>query len=125
MSQSTIMIAEAYYKAMGEKNVAAVGKYLHPDVQFVAPLGKMSGKEAVLEGAKKFTILFKALKIRSTFGSQDQAMVVYDLECPVPIGSFSTAVLMSFQEGLVSKIELFFDARPFETKKEQLPSFAN
>lgn len=116
MSQSNIMIAEAYYKAMGEKNVAAVGKYLHPDVQFVAPLGKMSSKEAVLEGAKKFTNLFKTLKIRSKFGSEDQAMVVYDLECPAPIGNFSTAVLMTFREGLISKIELFFDARPFETK---------
>lgn len=117
MSQSNIMIAEAYYKAMGEKNVAEVGKYLHPDVQFVAPLGKMSGKEAVLEGAKKFTTLFKSLKIRSKFGSDDQAMVVYDLECPEPIGSFSTAALITFRESLVSKIELFFDARPFETKK--------
>lgn len=113
MGQSNIQIAEAYYKAMGEKNVEAVGKCLHPDVQFVAPLGKMSGKEAVLEGAKRFTTLFKSLKIRSKFGSGDQAMVVYDLECPAPIGVFSTAVLMAFREGLVVKIELFFDARPF------------
>ena len=112
-----IMIAEAYYKAMGEKNIAEVGKYLHPDVQFVAPLGKMSGKETMLEGAKKFMNVFKALTIRSKFAAADQAMVVYDLECPQPIGSFSTAVLMSFQEGLISKIELFFDARPFESKK--------
>ena len=117
MALNNAVVAEAYYKAMGEKNVEEAGKYLHPEVQFVAPLGQRSGKEAVLKGAKEFTALFNTLKVRSKLGSEDQAMVVYDLECPQPIGNFSTAVLMNFKEGLISKIELYFDDRPFEIKQ--------
>lgn len=117
MSKNNVAIIEAYYKAVGEKNVEGIDKYLHSDVQFIAPLAKMVGKEAVLEATKKFTSLFKTLKIRAKCGSQDQAMVVYDLDCSAPIGNLSAAVLMTFQEGLIIKIELFYDARPFEKKR--------
>lgn len=116
MNHDKASVAKAYYKAMGEKNVEEAGKHLHPEVQFIAPLGKKSGKEAVLEAAKAFMNLYNSLKVRSAIGSEDQAMVVYDLACPEPLGSFSTAVSMDFKEGLISKIELFFDARPFQTK---------
>ena len=114
MSKNTADIATAYYTAIGEKNVEAVAKYIHPDIRFIAPLGREIGKEAFLEAARKFTALFKSLTIRSSIGSKDQAMVVYDLECPAPIGTFSTAAHMTFREGLIAKIELFFDARPFQ-----------
>jgi len=32
------LIAEAYYMAMKEKNVAEMGKHLHPDVRLITPL---------------------------------------------------------------------------------------
>ena len=80
----------------------------------------MEGKEAVLEATKRFITLFKTLKVRAKAGLGEQAIVVYDLECPAPIGLFSTAVLMTFQEGLILKIELFYDARPFEKKKDEI-----
>ena len=85
-------------------------------MQLVAPLAKLEGKEAVLEAIREFTLRFKTLKIRAKSGSGDQAMVVYDLDFPAPIGIISSAALMTFQKGLVSKIELFYDARPFERK---------
>jgi len=113
MSKNNVAIARAYYEGVGKKNVESIEKYIHPDIQFIAPLGKETGKEAFLKAAKKFTHLFTSLKIRAISGAEDQAMVVYDLECPPPIGTFSTAVLMTFKEGLIGKIELFFDARPF------------
>lgn len=116
MNKNAAALAEAYYTAVGKKNVVDIEKFLHPDVLFVGPLAKLKGKEAILEATKRFTTLFKTLKIRAKFGSGDQAMVVYDLDCPLPIGHFSTAVLMTFQEGLVAKIELFYDARPFDKK---------
>ena len=107
-------LIETYYKAVGDKNFEKIEKHLHPDVQFIAPLAKMKGKKAVLEATKRFTTLFKTLKIRASFGSNNQAMVVYDLDCPEPIGIFSSSALMTFENGLITKIELFYDARPFD-----------
>lgn len=108
--------ADAYYTEMGKKNIEALAKYLHPNVQFKSPVAKAVGKEALLEATKSFMNLFSALTIRSKFGAGDQAMVVYDVEFPAPFGMIPTSVLLTFQEGLIAKIELFFDARPFEKK---------
>ncbi len=113
MNQSNIAIAKAFYTAMGEKKIGEMEKYLHPDVQFSAPLAKLEGKEAYLEALKNFTAFFKTLAIRATFGEGNQAMVVYDADCPAPIGHLPSAALMTLSEGRIIKIELFYDARPF------------
>src|SRR5690348_2761309 len=107
MNQNSMAIAEAYYTAMGEKNMAGVEKYLHSDVQFIGPLDEMTGKGPVLEAIRKFVAIFKTLKIRAKFGSENQAMIVYDVDFPAPIGNLPGASLVTFQEGLITKIELF------------------
>lgn len=117
MSQNNEAIAKAFYTTMSEKNVEAMEKYLHPDIQFIAPLAKLKGKENYFQALKNFTSFFKTLTIRATFGSEDQAMVVYDIDCPVPVGRCPTAALMTFQNELIIKIELFYDGRLFEKKE--------
>ena len=114
MNKNNVAIAEAYYTAMGEKNVVDMEQYLHPDVQFIGPLAEMRGKEAVLEAVKRLIAFFKILTIRATFGSGDQTMLAYDLDFSSPIGNCPAAALLTFQEGLILKIELFFDGRPFD-----------
>ena len=114
MNKTNVALAEAYYTAMGEKNVTDMEKYLHPDVRFIGPLAKITGKEELLSAAKNFIALFKTLTIRALFGSENQAMLAYDLDCPPPIGKLPVAALLTFQEGLIIEIELFVDGRPFE-----------
>jgi len=117
MDQSPLSLAKAYYTAMGEKDITVMEKYLHPDVQFIAPLTKLKGKESYLEAVKGFVAFFKMLTIRAAFGSENQAMLAYDVDFPAPIGYSSAAVLLTFQAGLIVKIELFFDGRPFDQNR--------
>lgn len=107
-----VSIAEAYYTAWGEKDIASMERFLHPDAQLITPLEETAvlGKEAILEKLKKGATFFKALTIRSKFGSGDQTMLVIDLDFPAPAGNLRSASLMTFQEGLITRIELFFDA---------------
>lgn len=114
MTHNALSIAESYYTAMAEKKIEEMEKYLHPQIQFSAPLDKVEGKEAYLEAVKSFANFFKTLTIRATFGEGNQAMVVYDLDFPPPMGKFPSAALMNLSEGLITKIELFYDARSFE-----------
>ncbi len=107
----TKAIGVAYYTALGEKNMDEVKKYLHPDIQFKDPQEKVIGREAVLKAAQGFTGIFKTLTIRSKFGSEDQAMIVYEVEIPGLSKKLQAASLLSFQEGLISKIELFYDSK--------------
>ena len=113
-TQRNVASAEAYYQAMNDKDLAGVATHLHPDVRFMAPLAELTGKEAVLEAAKRFVNLTKSLRVRAKFGSDDKAMLTYDVDFGEPIGICRTAALMTFQDSLIVRIELFYDARPFE-----------
>ena len=113
MSETNLASAEAYYKAMNNKDLSDLAQYLHPDVRFLGPLAEIIGKEPVLEAAKQFMHLFNSLTIRAKFSSGNQVMLVYDLDCPAPIGSCRIAALMTFGGSLIARIELFFDASPF------------
>jgi hypothetical protein len=116
MMADTKAIGIAYYTALGEKNIEAVKKYLHPDIQFTDPQEKVMGREAVLKAAQGFTGIFKTLTIRAQFGSENQAMIVYDVEIPGLPKKLQAASLLSFQEGLISKIELFYDSKGLSGK---------
>jgi len=113
-TERNVASAESYYQAMRNKDLAGVARHLHPDVQFIGPMANLAGKEAVLEAAKRFTSLINGIRIHAKFGSEDQAMLTYDADLAEPIGICRTAVLMTFKDGLIARIELFYDARPFE-----------
>jgi hypothetical protein len=112
-----VSTAVAYYTALGQKNLEEVTKYLHPDIQFIDPQEKIMGKEAVLQAAQGFTSIFKTLTIQAKFGSEDQAMIVYDVEIPGFAKNLHAASLLSFKEGLISKIDLIYDTRCFMEEK--------
>ena len=115
-AERNVASAEAYYKAMDDKDVSGMAQYLHSDVQLVGPMDALTGKEAVLEAAKRLFNLIKSIKVRAKLGSDDQAMLTYDMDFAEPVGICRAAVLMTFKEGLIARSELFFDARPFEKK---------
>jgi len=104
-------IGVAYYTALGEKNIEKVKSCLHPEIQFSDPQETVKGRESVLAAAERFTTIFKGLTIRTQFGSEDQAMIVYEVEIPGLSKRLQAASLLSFQDGLISKIELFYDLK--------------
>src|SRR5258708_2303203 len=114
MQDDVLITGEAYLKAWHEKDLEGIAKYLHPEVRFTGPMAQITGKEGMLQSARRMFGLLQALKVRSKFASGDQAIFTYDFICAEPIGVCRTAELMTFQNDLISRIELFFDARPFE-----------
>lgn len=113
MSEANIQLVNAYYDAMGKKDIDAVSQCLHPKAYFKGPLAELSGKEAVLDGAKKFFQAIESFTMRETIATGNQVVKIYHLNCPDPIGQIRVAALLKVDEGLISHIELFFDARPF------------
>jgi len=116
MHTNNVAIAEAYYTAMASKNSVEMEKYLHPHAQLIGPLSNLSGKEAILEAAQKAFVVLKRIVIRAKFGFEDHVMLAYDWDFNDPIGNLRAAVLMTFQDNFITKIELFFDARAFMKK---------
>ena len=113
-------LAENYYNAMLAKDFDKMASYLHDNVHFIGPLAEMQGKNAVVTAAKNFGGILQDIQIRSRFASHDQIMFAYDMVVPPPIGKFRAAVFMEFTEQRISKIELFYDASPFQEKKSEI-----
>lgn len=109
----TNLIALKYYTAMAAKDLPTVASCLASDVILISPLGKTIGKESVVKAAEEFMKVFSTLVIRTHFESSTHQMVIYDLSVPALIKEVKTASLISLHEGLITEIELFFDARPF------------
>jgi len=120
MPNKNIITAENYYKAMQKKDLSALAECLHPDIYFTTPLGEATGKEAMLATVGRFMTMFETLTVRGVFGADDQAMVAYDVDFPAPIGLSRAAAFMKFKDGLIFRLELFYDGRPFEQKKSQI-----
>jgi len=105
--------AEAYYAAMKHNDPDEMAKYLHPDVDVFSPMGELRGRGRVLEGAKGLMLHIIDMNVKARFASDEQVMLVYDLECSDPLGTIRTAALMTFKDGLIVRNDLFFDPRPF------------
>ena len=115
-----LSVASSYYNAMLAKNFDKMASYLHDNVHFLGPLAEMQGKEQIVTAAKNFGGILQDIQIRSRFAAGDQIMFAYDMVVPEPIGSFRAAVMMEFIEQRISKIELFYDASPFQEKKSEI-----
>jgi len=114
MMHSNAASAEAYYKAMNDKDLPAMARRLHPDVQLVTPMEDLTGRDTVLEAAKKLLGFIQSVEVLARLDSGDQAMLVYNMHFTGPAGLCRTAALMTFQDGLIVRNELFFDASPFK-----------
>ncbi len=119
-ASDSLAIAESYYNAMLAKDFDKMAGYLHDNVHFIGPLAEMHGKDAVVLAAKNFGAILQDIQIRSQFSAGNQIMFAYDMVVPAPIGKFRAAVLMEFTHSLISKIELFYDARLFQEKKNEI-----
>lgn len=119
MEKNNLARAEEYYTLVGEKNAEGVKNFLHPDVEFYGPLATLKGKKAVFEATSNFMNAFKSLAIRAKFSAGEQGMIVYDVDLPGIAKVFPGASLLNFRDGLIVRIELFYDGgRVVEKKKK-------
>lgn len=118
MADELLEIADNYIKAWNRKDAEAIAKYLTADVHFLGPMAETNGKEVFLGAVRRMFPLLKAIEVRSKFVDGNEVMLAYDFNCSEPIGKCRTAELLTFRSGLISRSEIFFDARAFEKLKQ-------
>lgn len=119
-NEKNLTIAIKYYNAMLMKDFDIMENYLHDHVYFISPLAILHGKEKVVLAAQNLCKILDKIEIRSKFACDNKIMLAYDFIFPAPIGLLRAAVLMEFTKQLISKIELFYDGRPFEENKGKI-----
>ena len=120
IAQANLKAALNYYGAMQAKDFDTMESYLGDEICLISPLAEINGKEEVLTAAKNFGGMLKEIHIRSKFADNNQVMLSYDMIVPEPIGKFRAAALMDFENNKITRIELFYDARAFEVKKDDI-----
>jgi hypothetical protein len=116
MTEKNLVSAVAYYQAMSDKDLTGMARHLHPDIRVFTPMEELAGQKAVLEAAKRLLPLIDRIEVHAKFGTEEQAMLTYDMEFVPPIGVCRAAALMTFKDSLIVRNEIFFDARPFDKK---------
>ena len=119
-NNDNLITAQSYYNAMLRKDFDKMANYLCENVYFLSPLAEMYGKDSVVLAAKNLSEMLQDIQIRSRFANQNQIMFAYDFIFPNPIGKLRASVLMEFNDKCISKIELFYDGRPFEQKRNEI-----
>lgn len=109
MTQSSLAMAVNYYSAVESGDHDAIGSYLHNDVKYVDPLWPVSGKDQVWQAAKGLSSAVKDLEITSIFGTDEQVMLTHECKFRKSGKPLRTAVLMTFADGLIKEIELFYN----------------
>lgn len=112
--------AEEYYTFVGTKNIEGVKRYLHPNVELYGPLATLKGKEAVVQATSNYMNMITSLSIQAKFGAGDQAMIVYNVDIPGITNDFPGATLLNFRDGLIVRVQLFYDGSRFLKKKEEI-----
>lgn len=120
MNSNSLNTVLSYYQAGTKHQFKEMAEYLHPNVQFISPAGKLDGKPAFIKAATGFFKMVESLDIRASFGDENRAMLAYTAHFPSPIGPFPAAALITLEDGFIRKMEFFYDPRPILSDSEKI-----
>ena len=122
---NTKELLETYYKGLAQKN--GWDSVLSDNFSFVG--GDMTkttpivGKQAYIEVIKRFSQLFKTMRVKEMITQDDKACVIGNYDYVFPNGKSingDVAEIWKVKDGKLSSLTIFFDTLTFKelTKKE-------
>jgi hypothetical protein len=114
MIQDLEQCGRDYLSRWQAKDLSGIASWLHQDIHFIGAMTETKGKADFLKSVEMTLPLVQDIKIRHAFHNQTSALFIYDFNCVVPLGRNRVAEMMTFANGKIIALELFFDARPFE-----------
>lgn len=107
---NNIAIAKAYYQSMDEKNLTSIEPYVDAQIDFISPMATLKGKELFIQAVKSFQAQIHSIIVQAAYESHNQVLVIYNIDFfNKPSILLHGASLMTFNNGLITKIELFWD----------------
>jgi ketosteroid isomerase-like protein len=84
---------------------------------FTSPVRQLQGKQAYLEGTKRFYASIRGMQVRSVMADGDRvsAQTHYDLRAPGGAATFGSDVaeFLSIRDGRIQTFAIYFDSAPF------------
>ncbi|MEM9103940.1 MAG: nuclear transport factor 2 family protein [Pseudomonadota bacterium] len=120
MSNNNLSTVLAYYAAINQKQVDLAAEKLADNVSIISPLDEKHGKTEVVNALKGFCSAVESVSIRAKFSKDNQVMLAYDILFPKPVGHLRAAGLITLDQNLITNIELFYDGRVVQAKKDEI-----
>lgn len=110
----------AYYEAINQKQPDLAAAKLADNITLITPLAELHGKVDVINALKGFCSAVEKVFIREKFSKDNQVMLAYDIFFPQPVGKLRAAGLITLEKNLIANIELFYDGRIVQAKKDEI-----
>jgi hypothetical protein len=112
-----IAIAKGYYRAYETDDRGFVENNLAPGFTFTSPFDDHIGREEYFRRCWPARNIHKAFHFAAMMQSGNQVLIVYDGEhfepnATHPSGRYRNAELMTFEEGKLKSVEVFFGDPP-------------
>lgn len=120
MTNNNLATVLSYYDAINNNQPEVAIELLAENARLISPLDERSGKADVLPALKGFCQAVQHVAIRAQFAEGDQVMLAYDIVFPEPVGCLRAAGLITLKDGLIEEIELFYDGRRVQVKKDEI-----
>lgn len=111
MSDNNLTIALSYYGAINQNNPGLAAEKLADNVRIISPLATKDGKADVVEALKGLCSTVEGVTVTDTFNADALVMLALNMLFPAPVGVLRAASLLDFEQGLIARIELFYDSR--------------
>ncbi len=107
---NNVAIAKAYYQSMDEKNLLGIEPYIDAQIDFITSMATIKGKEQFMEAVKSFQTQIHSIIVQTAYESHNKVLVIYNVDLfNEPGALLHGASLMTFQNRLITKIEIFWD----------------
>ncbi|MBO9769700.1 MULTISPECIES: nuclear transport factor 2 family protein [Xanthomonas] len=112
--RSAIEIAQSYFNAIRDKDVATILAMSADDVVCTSPLGTVEGREAFEKFQTGFSRMLQRAELYSALAGDTHATVVYEADTVPVKGSFVSELLV-IEEGLIKSTHVIYDYAPYAT----------
>ena len=120
MSTHNLDTALAYYAAIGSGNPQLAAEKLADTIEIITPLAHQKGKNTVVESLKGFSKAVESITINARMASGNEVMLTYDILFPEPTGNLKAAGLLTFDNDLIARIEMFYDTKNLSEQKDKI-----
>ena len=110
-TNSPAEVAAAYFLAWTNNDIERVRPVLHPNVDFVGPLGATRGAEETLRGLAGMFAMTQQVTVVKRWADDEDVITWFELRTatagPLPVVNWSHV-----EDGLITRIRVTFDPRP-------------
>jgi len=111
MNSTNSATAEAYIKAVGDKQFEAVSQFLHPAVDFSSPdLATLQRADQYIGALRRLSTILLRNEVRRTFADENEVCILYDFVTDTPAGALPSVEWLRFEDGKIKSVYLIFIA---------------